>query len=81
MPFGPYISYCNCSAELDVEGYHLSTCMLGEGHVWEHNNLVLEWCQCLRDLQLHHRKEPKHQYVNSEDRPDVIVMTWGRSQC
>ena len=30
MPFSPCIPYCNCGAELDVEGYHLLTCKLGE---------------------------------------------------
>ena len=81
MPFSRCIPYCNCGVELDIEGYHLLTCKLGGGPVWEHNrkhnNLVSEWCQCLRDLQLHHRKKPRNQYVNSEDRPDIIVYDMG----
>ena len=43
----------------------------------EHNNLVAEWCQCLRDLQLHHIKKPKNQYIDREDRPDIIVYDSG----
>ena len=68
MPFNSCVTHCNCGRELDADGYHLLTCKLGGGLVWEHNNLVAEWCQCLRDLQLHHKKEPKNQYIDSEDR-------------
>ena len=77
MPFNSCVTHCNCGRELDADGYHLFTCKLGGGPVWEHNNLVAEWCQCLRDLQLHHEKEPKNQYIDSEDRPDIIVYDSG----
>ena len=43
----------------------------------EHNNLVAEWCQCLRDLKLHLKKEPKNEYIDREDRPDIIVYDLG----
>ena len=76
MPFNSCVTHCNCGTELDADGYHLLTCKLGGGPVWEHN-LVAEWCQCLRDLQLHHKKEPKNQYIDSEDRPDIIVYDSG----
>ena len=77
MPFNSCATHCNCGRELDADGYHLLTCKLGRGPVWEHNNLVAEWCQCLRDLQLHHKKECKNQYIDSEDRPDIIVYDSG----
>ena len=77
MPFSSCISHCNCGASLDIDGYHLLTCKLGGGPVWEHNILVSEWCECLRDLQLHHRKEPRNLYINNEDRPDIIVYDTG----
>ena len=43
----------------------------------EHNYLVAGWCQCLRDLKLLHKKEPKNQYIDNEDRPDIIVYDSG----
>ena len=73
LPFSYCISYCNRSAELDAEGHHVS---FGGGPVWEHN-LVSEWCQCFRDLQPHHKKEQRNQYVNSKDRPDIIIYDSG----
>ena len=56
MPFNSCVTRCNFGRELDADGYHLLTCKLGGGPVREHNNFVAEWCQCLRDLQLHHKK-------------------------
>ena len=29
---------------------------------------------CLSQLQLHHVKEPRERYVNSEDRSDIVVF-------
>ena len=63
IAFNYCVTHCDCGREMDADGYYLLTCKLGGGPVWEHNNLVAEWCQCLRDLQLHHNKEPKNQYT------------------
>ena len=30
--------------------------------------------ECLSDLHLPHQTEPRHQYINSEDRPDVTMF-------
>ena len=30
--------------------------------------------ECLRELQLHHKKEPQHQYCDNEKRPDIVVF-------
>ena len=39
--------------------------------------MVAEWWQCFRDLQVHHKKEPKNQYIDNKDRPDIIVYDSG----
>ena len=31
------------------------------------------WCSCLNELQLHHHKEPREQYTESENRPDILM--------
>ena len=31
------------------------------------------WCSCLNELQLHHRKEPRDQYTESENRLDILM--------
>ncbi|XP_062519921.1 uncharacterized protein LOC134194947 [Corticium candelabrum] len=36
--------------------------------------MVSAWSDCLSQLQLHHVKEPKGRYVNSEDRSDIVVF-------
>ena len=72
MPFKSCINKCECGVELDGTGYHLLTCNFGEGPVWQHESVVSGWCSCLNELQLHHRKEPRHQYTKSENRPDIF---------
>ena len=59
---------CDCGKELDSDGYHLITCKTGGCPVISHNNMVSAWSDCLSQLQLHHVKEPRERYVNSEDR-------------
>ena len=36
--------------------------------------MVSAWSDCLSQLQLHHVKEPRERYVNSEDRSDTVVF-------
>ena len=59
MPFSSCLVKCDCNATLDNEGYHLMTCKLGGGPVFTHERLKSEWSECLRELQLHHKKEPR----------------------
>ena len=73
MPFKSCINKCECGVELDETGYHLLTCKFGGGPVWQHNSIVSGWCSCLNKLQLHHRKEPREHYTESENRPDSLM--------
>ena len=36
--------------------------------------MVSAWSDCLSQLRLHHVKEPRGRYVNSEDRSDIVVF-------
>ena len=36
--------------------------------------MVSAWSDCLSQLQLHHVKETRERYVNSEDRSDIVVF-------
>lgn len=29
---------------------------------------------CLNEIQLHHHKEPSNQYLEMEDRPDIVAL-------
>ena len=73
MPFKSCINKCECGVELDGTGYHLLTCKFGGGPVWQHDSIVSGWCSCLNELQLHHCKEPREQYTESENRPDILM--------
>ena len=35
------------------------------------------WSECLNDLKIHHRKEPKDRYATSDSRPDIVVFDTG----
>ena len=37
-------------------------------------SLLLEWSECLRSLRIHHCREPRNRYTNSECRPDIIMF-------
>ena len=63
---------CDCGK--DVDNYHLLTCKLGCGLVWEHDEIVAGWSSCLHELNLHHKKEVRYQYVDNEKRPDIQVV-------
>ena len=74
LPFGEWVANCECGSKLDAEGFHLLTCKSGGGPNWQHNSLVASWSDCLLDLGIHHRKEPRNRYSNSDDRPDIVVF-------
>ena len=47
---------CNCGATLDGSGYHLLTCKSGGEPVWSHEAIASTWSDCLRELNVHHRR-------------------------
>ena len=59
---------------MDANGYHLITCKLDGGPVQEHNDLVSERCECLRDPQLHYKKKPRNQYCTSTAMIDLTSL-------
>ncbi len=77
MPFKGYIQRCDCGVSLDGSGYHFLTCKWGGGPVWSHESIATVWADCLRDLHIHHRREPRNRYSNSNDRPDISVFDCG----
>ena len=74
LPFNGCITKCDCGSDLCFFGYHLLTCKLGGGLVWQHNSIVSAWSNCLNELQLHHCKEPRNLYIESDDHPDIVVF-------
>ena len=73
MPFGNWLSTCDCGQQIDGDGFHLLTCKWGGGPVWEHDTIVPCWSDCHQELGIHHRKEPRDRYMNSNNRPDIVV--------
>ena len=69
-----WITDCNCGASLDDSGYHLLTCKTGGGPVWSHESVASVWSDCLKNLNIPHRREPQHRYMTSENRPDIVVF-------
>ena len=69
-----WITQCECGKGVDREGYHLLTCKVGGGPVWEHNMILSGWGECLEELQICHHKEPRNRYAESEDRQDVVFF-------
>ena len=74
LSFTNWIKKCDCGHDLDEYGYHLLTCKYGGGPVWSHNSVLNGWSECLSDLHLPHQTEPRHQYINTEDRPDITMF-------
>ena len=54
-------------------GYHLIICKTGGGPVWTHDSVVSTWSDCLRSIDIHHKKEPRQRYRDSDDRPDIAM--------
>ena len=42
--------------------------------MWSHNSVLNGWSERLSDLHLSHQTEPRHQYINIEDRPDITMF-------
>ena len=40
MPFGSWLSHCECGKVLDKDGYHLLSCKHGGGLIWQHDSVV-----------------------------------------
>ena len=74
MPISLAIERCECSKINDREGYHLLTCKTGGGPIWSHKSEANVWCDCLRDLNITHRREPRNLYEGSNSRPDIIAF-------
>ena len=39
-----------------------------------HNSVLNGWSECLSNLHLPHQTEPRHQYINTEDCPDITMF-------
>ena len=63
-----------CGKVLDKDGYHLLSCKHGGGSIWQHDSLVSGWSECLREVGLHHIKEPRDRCTNNDCRPDIVVF-------
>ena len=35
--------------------------------MWSHNRILSVWSECLNDLQIHHKKEPRNRYTETDD--------------
>ena len=57
LPAVNWINKCECGAVLDDKGYHLLTCKKGGDPVWLHDSIMSEWSDCLRQLQIHHKRD------------------------
>ena len=68
------VCHTECGKVLDKDRYHLLSCKRGGGPIWQHDSVVSGWSECLREVGLHHRKEPKDRYTNNDCRPDIVVF-------
>ena len=50
------------------------TCKTGGGPVWTHNTIVGVWSECLSQLHINHKKEPRERYCDCEDQPDIAII-------
>ena len=73
MPFGGWLSHCECGKVLDKGWYHLS-CKHGGGPIWQHDSVVSGQFECLREVGMHHAKEPGDRYTSNDYRPDILVF-------
>ena len=42
--------------------------------MWSHNSVLNGLSECLSDLHLPHQTEPRHEYINTEDHPDITMF-------
>ena len=73
MPIRHATSTCECGKVIDGDGYHLMTCKTGGGLVWTHEALANTWSDCLQQLNISHRREPRDHYSNSDIELDISV--------
>ena len=45
-----------------------------------HNRVVSGWADCIRDAGLSCRDEPSHEYVNNDNRPDIVAFGTGTGE-
>ena len=74
MPLASAFDKCNCGQPNDREGYHLLTCKHGGGPIWTHGTIVSVWSDCLRNLSITHRTEPRELYDGNQCRPDIVYF-------
>ena len=75
LPLCDNIQSCECGrVTSDSSGYHQMVCKTGGGPVWSHDSITSVWSECLNDLKIHHRKEPKDRYATSDSHPDTTVF-------
>ena len=71
--FGQWIQKCDYSEDIDEEDYHLLMCKFGGGPAWSHNTCSV-WSECLGSLSIHHQREPRYQYSETDNRPDIVLF-------
>ncbi|XP_062522886.1 uncharacterized protein LOC134197557 [Corticium candelabrum] len=58
---------------MGMGGYHLITCKYGGVPVWTHNTIVQTWSECLSQLHVVHKIEPRHRFLDCDSRPDIYI--------
>ena len=74
MPLSSVVPICKFGKDIDKDGYHLLTCKTDGGPIWIHETLTSVWSNCLQHLKMSHQRELRNLYVNTDDRPDIIVF-------
>ena len=77
MPLPHSIKTCECGKPLDSipTGYHLLTCKTGGGPVLTHNTIVSTWSDCLNQIHLPNKVEPRDRYCSSDARPVIAICS------
>ena len=70
----PALDRHNCKAAVDQFGFHLLTCKLGGSPIWAHDSMVSAWSSCLQNVSVHHKVEPRDQYLHCLNRLDISVF-------
>ena len=42
--------------------------------MWSHNTICSVWNECLGSLQIHHLRELRYRYSETDDRPDIVLF-------
>ena len=45
--------------------------------IWAHDSVTAVWSDCLHQLGVHHKKEPRNRYVETDRRPDIAIFDSG----